>query len=302
MDKNDEIRKKSSKCLKSLKEISLIKVKEEEKRKKVEKKRYQSKSPLRPSKQETLQTEPDNIFDASDISDIEKLILNEKKRNKSARKSIHRVANELNDYYVTSDLLNSPKKQNIPSLSSEHNTEYYIQYSLLLEKQYADTEKNNEELVKKLQAYSELESNYHQLKVDIIKYNQFKSISSAFNIKEEKDKNMASYQSNKEVLYNLYGSNNIIKNSKNSFLDVKKNKNDLKNKTDSAMENDSANIYKCENSKCQESLKLYEELRKLTLRLKYENENWIKRCLDLGGDLLTIKELQNSREKSIIDK
>jgi len=285
-----------------LKDISLIKVKEEQKKKKIEKKRYQSKSPIRPSKQETLQTEPDNFFDASDISDIEKLIMNEKKRNKSARKSIYRVANELNDYYVTNDLMNSPKKQNIPSLNSGYNTEFYIQYSLELEKQFADMEKNNEELVKKLQAYSELESNYHQIKLDLIKYNQYKSISSAFNIKEEKDKNSAPYQSNKEVLYNLYGSNKIIKNSKKNYSDKNKNENEFTYKADTAVEYDSTNVYKCENTKCQESIKLYDELRKLTLRLKYENEGWIKRCLDLGGDLLTIRELQNCREKSIIHK
>ena len=58
-------------------------------------------------------------------------------------------------------------------------------------------------------------------------------------------------------------------------------------------------INKCDNVKCLENKKMFEELRKMTLKLKLENKGWMKKVQALENKNIDIKDY--FKEKSIFN-
>ena len=312
-NKNDlrKTSKKSIKCIESFRDISVLKCKEDQNKKKEIKKRFQSKSPLR-TKNDAFNSIPpaesvEGNFDASDISDIEKLILSEKQRNKSARLSINRVTKVLNEYYVSNDPSKPESTNNkLKSNNNNYNTEFYIQYCSELEKQYNDMEENNEILEKELLSYRDLDEDNFKLKLELTKYNQFKLIAKEFCTYKNNDLNISFCKNDKNSNNNSFISNKSSLSS--NFL-----KNDLKNphefnkKSTVSPTKINNNIYdmmnnkinKCDNVKCLENKKMFEELRKMTLKLKLENKGWMKKVQALENKNIDIKDF--FKEKSIFN-
>ena len=141
----------------------------------------------------------------------------------------------------------------------------------------------------------------------MIKYNQYKSISKEFSKKESKE-NTISFNKLTNNMDNSYMSIGNIKINQNINC-LSKNNQDINSKYNLnekiIHENCYAhltNVYKCDNMRCIENKKMYEELRKNTLKLKFENENLRRKCLEMGADVYVMNEFTKLTEKSILNK
>ena len=173
-------------------------------------------------------------------------------------------------------------KQNTTNLKiQEFPTEFYIEYANELERHYAEMERKNDELAKELSSYQDLEENYYRLKLQLLKYSQYKSISREFKKKEETisfNKFNNNYSSNMNIQSTAKSNQSTFTKFNKITLQNINQRNSLKN----APSVDMSGLYNCENPKCKENKVLYEELRKMKIKLKLENEDWKKKCLDLG--------------------